>query len=652
MNNRFKLAFLILLALLAKPVFGLGQQAPASKLESLVAAAQQAQAANDFATAVNEYKQAVRIEPNVPELWANLGLMQHQAGDIPSAIQSFQQANRLNPALYVPNLFLGIDLVRIGKAPEAIPFLTKAEKINKTDPQTPLALGRAYFTAGKFSPAAREFALATSLDPTLGFAWFSLGISRLNQVEADARKVSSEHKDSAFAGALYAESLDKQARFSEAATLYRSLFALEPQPPCIHSELGFALFRHHDLAGATTEFAAERAAHPECGQALLGQARMSIESGDNAQAVKLLEALWARDHGFVVANASNLLEGMSDNAATALVGYFSQQDTVMPLDLRNTLLSIFSGGGQALVPGESNAPVAPGQASAVRRTAEEYYAAGEFKHCAQRLAPALNAPSATKLRLLAACSFFTGDDERTLNAAAALETLQPHSPEALYWSIQANQRLALKSLARFQQLESDSARSHVLLGDIYYQLERFDDAQSEYMHALAMAPGDPAAMLGLASTYLSNNNNEKAEETARMALQQSPNDPELNLLMADALVARYKYGEAEPFLLKCFNVKPQVLSHVHALLGKVYAETGRTQNAIDQLKMGESGDENGSIHYLLARLYRQMGDSKDASEAMEQVKVIKQQRRDRGVKLVEDPDLSALESPPVQSSTP
>ena len=61
--------------------------------------------------------------------------------------------------------------------------------------------------------------------------------------------------------------------------------------------------------------------------------------------------------------------------------------------------------------------------------------------------------------------------------------------------------------------------------------------------------------------------------------------------------------------------------------------------------MGESSDEDGSIHYLLARLYRQIGDTKSASAALEQVKTIKQQRHDR-VKTVEDPELSSVEAPP------
>jgi len=639
----------MLLPLLVKPLPGLGQQTAATTLESLVATAQQAQAANDYAAAEKAYKQAVRIEPSMPELWANLGLMEQETGDIASAIPSFQQANRLNPSLYVPNLFLGIDLVRTGKAREAIPFLIKAEGINKTDPQTPLALGRAYYSIGRFTAAAQEFTRAVKLDPKLGAAWFALGIARLNQVEMDSRKMSVEAKDSPFAGALYAESLEKQARFNEAATLYRSLLDSHPQPPCLRSALGIALLRHRDPESAAVEFAAERAAHPECGLAFLGQARIAIDHGDNEQAVKLLQELWGRDHHFLVSDSLYLTEGLSNDAASTFVAYVSQQTTAVPNDLRDSLLANFNGGGDVVDDrrdnGEAGTSLAATLASTDRRTAEEYYAAGEFGQCAQRLHPVVAAADPERLRLLAACSFFAGDNERASIAATALEALQPHSAEALYWMIQANERLAVQSLARFQELDSDSARSHILLGDIYHQLERDDDAQAEYQKALALDPGSLAAMLGSASAYLSNNNMDKAMETARTALEHSPQDPELNLIVAETLVDKFQYADAEPYLLKSLGVKPQMLGHVHALIGKVYAETGRTNDAIRQLKMGESSDENGSIHYLLARLYRQIGDTKNASTALEKVKTIKQQRLVR-IKTVEDPDLSSLESPP------
>ena len=87
-------------------------------------------------------------------------------------------------------------------------------------------------------------------------------------------------------------------------------------------------------------------------------------------------------------------------------------------------------------------------------------------------------------------------------------------------------------------------------------------------------------------------------------------------------MAKNQFAEAEPALIKSLGAKPQMLGHVHALLGKVYAETGRTQDAIDQLKMGVSSDENGSVHYLLARLYHKVG-TKNAAEALEEMKSIK-----------------------------
>jgi tetratricopeptide (TPR) repeat protein len=644
----------LLLVLLAESAFGFGQQAPASTLERVVADAQAAQAGGHYSAAAADYAEAVKMRPDTPELWANLGLMQQETGDLSAAASSFLRANRLNPALYVPNLFLGIDYAHGGRAKEAIPLLMKAEKINPTDPQAPLALGRAYIADGNFSAAARALHRAIALSPKLGPAWFTLGIARLDQVEADARILSEEGKQSSFAGALYAESLVKQARYGEAASLYKTLLDSQPQPPCLRSELGFALLREHDRQNAASAFSAERAAHPECGLALLGQARIAMEEGDAAEATSILQELWNRDRGFFESHASILAEGLPQDKASAMATVLSAEESAhLPEDLHKTLLAVFdplSQNPSGASPATEEILAEP--ASASHPTAQSDYSAGEFRQCALRLESSVTPLSADKLRLLAACSFLTGDNERASKAADALRELEPRSLEALYWSIQANERVAFQSLARFQELEPDSARSHVLLGDIYQQLERHEDAQAEYRKALALAPGDPAATLGLASAYLSNGNDDGAMELARSALASSPGDPEMNLILGEALMSQRAYAEAEPYLLKSLHAKPQMLPRIHALIGKAYAETGRTQEAIEQLKLGAASDEDGSVEYLLARLYRKIGDSKDANEALERMKTIKEQRETRGMKRVEDPDLSPLEAVGTQASAP
>jgi tetratricopeptide (TPR) repeat protein len=316
------------------------------------------------------------------------------------------------------------------------------------------------------------------------------------------------------------------------------------------------------------------------------------------------------------------------------------------------MLAAFNQSG--LVTAEVSPADAPAESSdpTPARTAEQYYAAGQFGLCENRIDAGSKPLDAAHLRLLAACAFFTGDNRKASSAATELRSLEPHSIEALYWSIQANERIAFQSLARFQQLDPDSARSHVLLADIYQQLERFDDAEAECERALAIKPNDPAAMLGLASAYLSNRNPKGAMELAGKALKQSPDDPELNLIMAEALENQREYDASEPYLFKSLKGKPQMIPRIHALIGKAYAETGKTKEAIEQLKLGESSDEDGTLQYLLARLYRQLGDTKDANEALNRMKLIKQQREARGVKRVEDPDLSPVEAVASQVSTP
>jgi tetratricopeptide (TPR) repeat protein len=639
----------LLLFLLAGSTIGFGQQQPAPSLESVLADARQAQAARDYTAAVNDYKQAVRLQSDMPQLWANLGLMQHEVGDIPGAIGSFQHALRLDPSLYVPNLFLGIDYAHSGKTKEAVPYLLAAEKLNKADPQAPLALGRVYISIGRFSAAVEQLDRATGLAPTLGAAWFALGIAHLDLVEDDARIMSEQYRESPFSSALYAASLQKEARFGEAGSLYRTLLNAKPQPPCLRSELGFALLRNHDPGGAEEQFTAERNLHPECSPALLGQVRIAIANGNNHRAIELLDDLWNRDHGFVESNAGILLDATSnDTTSTAVALLSSHESEALTPDLRGALSAAFG-----ISAPELNRPTAdvPGQLP-IDQAPEASFTAGHFLACAQRLELSVERLNAENLLLLAECAEFAGDDRLALRAANALSLLQPHSDQALYWSILANERLAFQSLARFQQLDPDSASNHILLADIYHQLERNDDAQGEYLKALKLSPESLAALLGVATAYLSNGNLSAAAEAAQSALSKRPDDPDINLLMAEVELSRHEYANALPYLVKSLHTNSQTLPKVHALIGKVYAETDKTPEAVQELRLAAPKDEDGSIHYLLARLYRKQGDVKNANAALDRMKAIKSQRRERGYKLIEDPELSPIESQPEKPINP
>src|SRR5580704_8764910 len=313
---------LLLLLLLAIPASGFGQQDPAERYAAVVSAAQEAMSRNDFKAAAEDYQQAVKMHPESAEMWANLGLMEHEGGDYAEAIKSFQQAIRLKPSLYVPNLFLGIDSIHTGNTSAAIQFLVKAERMNKTDPEAPLELGRAYSSTGKFSAAAREFTHATELDPKQSDAWLGEGMAYLDQVEEDARKLSTSAPHSSYAEALYAESMARQSRYLEATDSFKKAIETQPQPPCLHAEFGFIDVKQQKMQEAEAEFKRETAA---CGIATLGEARLHIEEGSYSEALALVQGLWAKDQGFVDAHVSRLVEGLAPPRSTGFADFLEQE---------------------------------------------------------------------------------------------------------------------------------------------------------------------------------------------------------------------------------------------------------------------------------------------------------------------------------------
>ena len=631
------------------PTLGFGQQQPAPSLESLVADAQRAEAAGDYTAAANDYKQAVRLQAGMPQLWANLGLMQHQVGDsrVPSELSSTHYVSILHSMS--PICSSGSALRAFWKGTRGNSLFLAAEKINKADPQAPLALGRVYISVARFSAAVEELDRANNMAPKLGAAWFASGISHLDLVEA-TRGSSEETKNRPSRCGV-------RRVASEGGEIRRGCNALQKSAQC-QAAATMSPFRawlcaaqNHDPSGAEKQFVAERERTPNASWRFWARCGLRLRNGDNQRAIELLNDLWDRDHGFVESNAGILLDGtLSDATATTVALFSSQESAALTPDLRNALPTVFG-----LSDPEVNQPAvhAPDR-SQMHQTPEAYYAEGHFLACARQLELSVAPLKVEKLHLLAECAESTGNDALVLRAANALNRLQPHSAEALYWSILANERLALRSLARFQQLDPDSATSHVLLGDVYHQLERNDDAQTEYLKALKLSPGDPAALLGVATAYLCNSNLPAAAEAAQSALSKRPDDPDFNLLMAEVEFGRHDYASALPYLENILHTqaKPQMLPLVHALIGKVYAESDKTEEAIRELNLGASSDEDGSIYYLLAHLYRKQGDLKDADVAIDRMKAIKSQRRERGYKLIEDPELSSLESQPERPINP
>jgi tetratricopeptide (TPR) repeat protein len=587
--------------------------------ESLLASAQQAQAGGDFESAAEFYRKAVAVHPEIPELEANLGLMYYQVGKNQQAIGAFNQAIRLKPGLFVPNLFLGLDYVRLKRFNEAIPYLKRAVLLSPTDIQARLALGHAYTGIGKTRQATESYSRVVQIDQKNADGWFYLGVSYLEQVEADSRILLARHKDSGYFETLVADTFAEQGAFIQAADAYKKALTFPAFPAGTHAAYGFLLLSRHDLPGAQRELNAELASNPGSLMAKLGMARLHVEQGAVPEGVKEIGEVWRADANFLRANAALFNAGLPRPKRADLQRVLEEQqatDNVSQevLDLfRNRAATKRLANMSQEPSGDVVSLVSGGKGPA--GNAAELYARGRYRECTNLLASRLPLLPTKDLQRLAFCAYSSANFQPAAMAAQKLAVNAATAGEGLYWETRSVQKLATNALARASQLDSNSPKFHVLLGDVYRQRKYFPDAKQEYRKALALNAEDTGALFGLSLTLLAKPDLDEALRITQSALTKHPDDPEFNAVMGEILSIQHNFAGAEPYLKKGLSTKPELVPHVHALLGRVYAETNRTQEAIAESRLGLADDKDGRLHYQIARLYLKVGDHDSAKQA-------------------------------------
>src|ERR1039458_1865576 len=286
-------------------------------IRSLLADARAAQSRGDFTQAADAYRKAVALEPSVPELWANLGLMEHESGMSAEAIQSFKRAIRLNPSLFAPQLFLGIEYLKSKNPEAAIPFLENAEKLQPNDLQAALNLGKAYTLSNQADRAADAYSIATRLTPNDGNTWLNLGTAYLQEVENDARLMTSDYSHSAYVSLRAAETLAEEGKPLQAANAYKAAIASGSAAPCPHAEFGITLLRTNNVADAHKQFELETRTGSGCGLAALGVAVVQLVEGDPEGALTKLISISMADPGFVESSLPLFRDAVSSEIGRA-----------------------------------------------------------------------------------------------------------------------------------------------------------------------------------------------------------------------------------------------------------------------------------------------------------------------------------------------
>jgi Flp pilus assembly protein TadD len=152
--------------------------------------------------AVIQWREAVRLAPNVAKAHHLLGLALQDRGDLRAAIAAFQQALRLNPDNATAYVHLALALEAKGDAKEALAAYQRALQLVPTSPYVHNRLGHLLAAAGDWEGAVREWQRTTQLLPDYAYAYANLG-----------------------------EALEQRGKKGEALAAYERAILLDPQAP-------------------------------------------------------------------------------------------------------------------------------------------------------------------------------------------------------------------------------------------------------------------------------------------------------------------------------------------------------------------------------------------------------------------------------------
>jgi len=239
----------------------------------------------------------------------------------------------------------------------------------------------------------------------------------------------------------------------------------------------------------------------------------------------------------------------------------------------------------------------------------------------ERTSGRLSAAACVKRKAL--CEFRAGRYRPALAAALA-----GTDPESQYWRARAAAELTLAAFKRLDALPDSRERREVRATRARAE-RRYTDAIADLKAALAFTPGDPALIDDLGTSYHAAREYEQAVATLSPLVKANPDDPRLLVVYGDSLLQLQRIDEAVSVLQRAVEREPSD-PMPRLTLGRAYLQKGNFTEAIPLIEPQLAGDNDGSLHVQLARAYTGLGQKDKAAALLARSQEIQREAQERG----------------------
>lgn len=584
------------------PAAGLAQETDA-RLREHFDAAQRDQQNSLLDAAAGEYREVLRLQPDLPEAWVNLGLVYYAQSKFEDSARALAAAAKLRPGMRGVSLWLGIDDVKLDRPAQAVALLREAAALDPADKQAQSWLGTALWNAGhtdaslhQLRKTARQFVD----DPDLLLACGEAYAKAANQ---EIEKLLDASAGTALSDLIYANIYAEEHSWIKATGHLHRAIARDPRLLDARLELAEVLFEQAKLPEALEELDQARTLAPHSAAVLARSGEILLLLHPPEEGLSRIALALATD-------SSEAIDALGLPAASS-VARTETAAGLLPLcnhAVRNLEASPDSGSAK------DAALAALYKLSGDSEASMRAYRAFRGDSVKAHPSPVLWAQALTAFH-----------EHRDEDAEALLQrwlAANPADRMAHYDLALVRRRISMAQLERLLTVAPDSWQLHEMLGQLYARQEEDEKALTEYRAVAAARPNLPGVHFWLGHLYWKHGYADDARRELTRELELTPGHPEANGELGAVLVALDRAQEAIPHLVAAIRSKPD-LWPAYPQLGRAYAMEKDYARAEAVLKQGLAHDHDAAAHYQLALVLRAEGKTAEAAKAFAQVRAIK-----------------------------
>ena len=523
-----------------------------------------------------------------------------------------------------------------GKVPSAFPFLYKAVELEPDNSELRRKLCVTFLSGGRLKEAREEALRILEREPGNDEAFFLLAdasvsakdiydtLRRIEEVRSRSGETAGFHLA---LGALHV----RQKDFDKAEAAFKRAAGINPKSATVQLALGRFYWARNDLKQAEAAFTAAAELSPPRSPAATSLAELKASTGDLETAKRLLTRVTERAPDYIPA-LYRLAEISFAEKKYDECGALIQK--VLTRHAAN-YEALMLGARLYLAKGEAAKAVAEFEKikriySKVPQVHYQLGLAQLVNHDTAKAIVSLNEAVtldpdfADAVLALAQLNINKGDYSPVVSSLTRLIKQKPQIAQAhlLLANAQAGQGHlddAVRTYQRLMELFPTDPQTPLLMGLAFLQQDKKAEARKAFEKSLELAPEYLPAVEQLVNLDIDLKQYSAALQRVEARVEQKPDTPVLQFLMAKIFIAQKTLDKAEAALLKAIQLAPDYRPP-YLLLARIYVEGGKHNQAVDQLKaVLEKNPKDVAALTQLAMIYSEIKNLNAARETYERI---------------------------------